>query len=157
MYWLEDHLEEGSFKSCYADTDSMALALTRSGPEMQDQEASLRSLFDPLVKPSKKVSWEASWKSWFVTTDEIWDIRKPGKLKGESGHFGHCPNILDILTSWSIWTVWTLSEHFEKCSIFQLLVISDTVRTLKFIFSRVPISPRTLLCIVAEDVSCNQC
>ena len=89
MFWLEDHLEEGSFKSCYADTDSMALALTRSGPEMEDPEASLRSLFDPLVKPSKKASWEESWKSWFVTTNEIWDIRKPGKLKGKSGHFGH--------------------------------------------------------------------
>ena len=103
MYWLEDHLEEGSFKTCYADTDSMALALTRSGPEMQEPEASLRSLFDPLVKPSKKASWESSWKSWFVTTNEIWDIRKPGKLKGNGpdilnvfendhfGHLGHCP------------------------------------------------------------------
>ena len=82
MYWLEDHLEDGSFKTCYADTDSMALALTKSGPETDDPEASLRSLFDPIVKPSMKESWEATWKSWFVTTNEIWDIRKPGKLKG---------------------------------------------------------------------------
>ena len=94
MYWLEEHLEEGAFKTCYADTDSMALALTKSGPETNDPEASLRSLFDPIVKPSMKESWESSWKSWFVTTDEIWDIRKPGKLKGElcsklSTQFGH--------------------------------------------------------------------
>ena len=82
MYWLEEHLEEGAFKTCYADTDSMALALTRSGPEHEIPEHNLRSLFDPLVKPSKKESWEVSWKDWFVTTDEIWDIRKPGKLKG---------------------------------------------------------------------------
>ena len=82
MYWLEAHLEEGAFKTCYADTDSMALALTRSGPETDDPEGSLRSLFDPIVKPSMKESWEATWKSWFVTTNEIWDIRKPGKLKG---------------------------------------------------------------------------
>ena len=82
MYWLEEHLEEGSFKTCYADTDSMALALTKSGPEHENPEQNLRSLFDPLVKPSKKQSWEATWKDWFVTTDEIWDIRKPGKLKG---------------------------------------------------------------------------
>ena len=82
MYWLEEHLEEGAFKTCYADTDSMALALTRSGPETNDPEGSLRALFDPIVKPSMKESWERTWKSWFVTTDEIWDIRKPGKLKG---------------------------------------------------------------------------
>ena len=108
MYWLEDHLEDGSFKTCYADTDSMALALTKSGPETDDPEASLRSLFDPIVKPSKRESWEATWKSWFVSTNEIWDIRKPGKLKGELGrrpyflnvfendhfgHLGHCPDI----------------------------------------------------------------
>ena len=82
MYWLEKHLEDGSFKTCYADTDSMALALTRSGPKSDDPEQNLRTLFDPLVKPSMKTSWEATWKTWFVTTNEIWDIRKPGKLKG---------------------------------------------------------------------------
>ena len=83
MYWLEEHLEDGAFKTCYADTDSMALALTRSGPEHKNPEQNLRALFDPLVKSSKKASWEATWKEWFVTTDEIWDIRKPGKLKGK--------------------------------------------------------------------------
>ena len=113
MFWLEDHLEEGSFKSCYADTDSMALALTRSGPEMEDPEASLRALFDPLVKPSKKASWEESWKSWFVTTNEIWDIRKPGKLKGKSGHFGHFGKMSNLDDFGHF-------EHFEKCSIFEL-------------------------------------
>ena len=82
MYWLEQHLEEGAFKTCYADTDSMALALTKSGVDDKDPEKSLRALFDPIVKPSMKQSWEETWKSWFVTTDEIWDIRKPGKLKG---------------------------------------------------------------------------
>ena len=83
MYWLEEHLEPGSFKTCYADTDSMALALTQSGPETDDPELNLRSLFDPIIKPSKKDSWEVTWKNWFVTTNEIWDIRKPGKLKGK--------------------------------------------------------------------------
>lgn len=82
MFWLEAHLKEGSFKPCYADTDSMALALTNSGPEGGDEEQQLRSLFDPLVKPSMRDSWEKTWKDWFVTTKEIWDIRKPGKLKG---------------------------------------------------------------------------
>ena len=82
MYWLEDHLEEGSFKTCYSDTDSMAIALTKSGPDGGDDEQQLRALFDPLVKPAKRDSWERSWKDWFVTTNQTWDIRKPGKLKG---------------------------------------------------------------------------
>ena len=84
MYWLEDHLEEGSFKTCYSDTDSMAIALTKSGPHGGDDEQQLRALFDPLVKPTKRDSWERSWKDWFVTTNQTWDIRKPGKLKGIS-------------------------------------------------------------------------
>ena len=86
MYWLESHLEPGSFKTCYADTDSMALALTKSGPEGGDDEQQLRALFDPLVKPSMRESWEKSWKTWFVTTKETWDVRKPGKLKGKVLH-----------------------------------------------------------------------
>ena len=84
---MEEHLKDGSFKTCYADTDSMALALTRSGPQMDDPEENLRALFNPIVKPSKKASWDATWKSWFVTTNEISDIRKPGKLKG------NCKNV----------------------------------------------------------------
>ena len=102
MYWLEEHLEDGAFKSCYADTDSMALALTRSGPEHKNPEQNLRALFDPLVKSSKKASWEATWKEWFVTTDEIWDIRKPGKLKGKY-HFDRLAKI----TTWSKMTTWS--------------------------------------------------
>ena len=83
MYWLEAHLEPGSFKTCYTDTDSMALALTKSGAEGGDEEQTLRSLFDPLVRPEMKDSWEKTWKDWFVTTNETWDIRKPGKLKSK--------------------------------------------------------------------------
>ena len=82
MYWLEDHLEEGSFKTCYSDTDSMAIALTKSGPQGGDDEQQLRALFDPLVKSTKRDSWDRTWKDWFVTTNQTWDIRKPGKLKG---------------------------------------------------------------------------
>ena len=120
MYWLEDHLEEGSFKSCYADTDSMALALTRSGPEIEDPEASLRSLFDPLVKPSKKASWESSWKSWFVTTDEIWDIRKPGKLKGNG------PEISDILNILAILNILDAVRAFRTLSkMFKIIICPD--------------------------------
>lgn len=83
MYWLEAHLEDGSFKTVYADTDSMALALTKSNPEGGNEEQQLRALFDPIVKPSMRESWERDWKDWFVTTNETWNIRKPGKLKGK--------------------------------------------------------------------------
>ena len=85
MFFLEEHLEDGSFKTAYADTDSMCLGLTSSNPEPEDgtKEDQLRALFDPIVKPEKRVSWETHWKDWFVTTNEVWDKRKPGKLKGE--------------------------------------------------------------------------
>ena len=103
MYWLEAHLEPGSFKTCYADTDSMALALTKSAPEGGDDEQQLRALFDPLVKPSMKQSWEKTWRSWFVTTKQTWDIRKPGKLKGEStrAHAHKCVYIKITFFQWS--------------------------------------------------------
>ena len=91
MYWLEAHLEPGSFKTCYTDTDSMALALTKSAPEGEatSMEQQLRLLFDPLVRPEMRDSWENTWKDWFVTTTETWDIRKPGKLKSKFSTLVH--------------------------------------------------------------------
>ena len=89
MTWLYDHLEEGSFRTAYADTDSMCLALSKSAPDPgpdATKEEQLRAFFDPLVKPSMKSSWESSWKDWFVTTSTVEDRRKPGKLKGEIVH-----------------------------------------------------------------------
>ena len=84
MYWLYDHLEERAFRTVYADTDSICLALTKSEPEHDGatKEEQLRALFDPLVKASMRTSWEASWKDWFVTTSSVEDKRCPGKLKG---------------------------------------------------------------------------
>ena len=85
MYYIYNHLQPGSFRTCYADTDSMCLALTKTNhAEMNGNiESFYRGLFDPIVKPSMRESWERTWKKWFVTTDDIHDIRKPGKLKGE--------------------------------------------------------------------------
>ena len=42
-----------------------------------------RSIFDPIVRPNMRQSWEAQWKSWIVTTDSVEDQRCPGKLKGK--------------------------------------------------------------------------
>ena len=82
MYFLERHLEEGSFKTVYADTDSMALALTRTNINNDSLRDRLKGMFEPVVKPSMKSSWEENWDKWFVTTKETKDIRCPGKLKG---------------------------------------------------------------------------
>ena len=75
----------GSFRPAYADTDSMVLGLSRTKPISEDAtlEEYYRSLFDPLVKPEMRESWEANWKSWFVTSDAVIDQRTPGKLKSK--------------------------------------------------------------------------
>ena len=86
MMFIYDHLESGSFRSCYSDTDSMCLALSKSAPEPGQgatKEEELRALFDPLIKPEMRASWEQSWKGWFVTTSTVEDRRCPGKLKGK--------------------------------------------------------------------------
>ena len=99
MYFLHDHLIEGTFVNCYADTDSMALATTRTRPftEGMSPEEELRAVFDPIVKPEMRQSWEENWMKWFVTTDAVEDERFPGKLKRKfifSLHFSivffHC-------------------------------------------------------------------
>ena len=86
MWFLYDHLEAGSFRPCYADTDSMCLALSKSIPSSPDDdiETSLKKLFDPIIKPHMRQSWEEKWRSWFVTSEAVEDQRFPGKLKGEN-------------------------------------------------------------------------
>ena len=82
MYFLEQHLIDGSFKTAYADTDSMALALTKTENQTGTLRQRLKGMFEPIVKPEMKSSWDQQWENWFVTTDQTWDIRRPGKLKG---------------------------------------------------------------------------
>lgn len=75
----------GSFRPAYADTDSMVLGLSRTKPISEDAtlEEYYRSLFDPLVKPEMRESWEAKWKDWICTTTAVEDQRKPGKFKSK--------------------------------------------------------------------------
>ena len=84
MYWFYEHVQPGSFRTCYADTDSMCLALTKTDYTKMNgnEEMFYRALFDPIVRPEKRQSWEKNWRNWFVTSSNIHDIRKPGKLKG---------------------------------------------------------------------------
>ena len=84
MFFLYHHLQCGSFKSVYADTDSMCLALTKTRAVTNDsEEEKYRALFDPIIRPEMRESWEKTWKQWFCTTNETIDIRKPGKWKTE--------------------------------------------------------------------------
>ena len=83
MMFLFDHLKEGSFRTAYADTDSMCLGLTKTRPLRPNmtREEEYRAIFDPIVKDEMRESWEETWKNWFVTTTEVEDERFPGKLK----------------------------------------------------------------------------
>lgn len=85
MVFLYDHLKKGSFRTAYADTDSMCLGLTQSKPlhANMSREEEYRAIFDPIVKPNMRDSWEENWKTWFVTTSEVEDERFPGKLKSK--------------------------------------------------------------------------
>ena len=85
MYFLSDHLEPGSFRPAYCDTDSMCLGLSKSNviPPDCNPEVYYRAIFDPIVREDMRESWERNWKSWFVTTNEVLDERTPGKMKGK--------------------------------------------------------------------------
>ena len=85
MWFLFDHLEPGSFRTCYADTDSMAIATTRTAQFNDDMttEQKYRCVFDPIIRSEMRESWEQNWKTWFVTTNTIEDGLTPGKLKCE--------------------------------------------------------------------------
>ena len=84
MDFIYTHLKAGAIVPFYCDTDSIFLGVTECQPrsESMTPEEKLRAVFDPIVRADMRESWEANWKSWFVTTNEIEDQRKPGKLKG---------------------------------------------------------------------------
>ena len=85
IWFLKDHLTEGSYRLVYADTDSIAMACTGtpdvSGLTRGDK---MRAIFDPMLKDDKKKSFYNEWINWFVLTDRVEDIRKPGLLKSKS-------------------------------------------------------------------------
>ena len=84
MFFLFRHLEPGSLRCVYADTDSMCLATTKTRAVTNDtEEEKYRAIFEPIVRPEMRQSWESNWRDWICTTTEVEDIRTPGKLKCE--------------------------------------------------------------------------
>lgn len=83
VYFLFDHLVEGSYRLCYADTDSIAIAttLTTRSSVKPTRFEEMQSIFLPMVKPDKLSSWKSQWKAWFVLDDSVEELRYPGKLK----------------------------------------------------------------------------
>ena len=93
MEFLKEHLEVGSYQTCYTDTDSLCLGLTRTlyFEKDESEDDKIRKMFLPIVKPEKMKSFLSIYKDWFVTNNKIEDVRCPGKMKIEftmlEGHF----------------------------------------------------------------------
>ena len=85
MYFLKSHLVDGSFRTVYCDTDSMAIALSKSKfVETDDLEMFYKGLFDGIIKENMRESWDAQWRSWFVYSRDPEIEKKPGLMKRKS-------------------------------------------------------------------------
>ena len=84
IYFLHSHLEHGSFRTVYCDTDSITLATTKGGcVDGMDLPEKYEHIFGPIIKPSMRQSWDKNMSSWFVLSNAISDTLFPGKLKEE--------------------------------------------------------------------------
>ena len=85
VYWIDDHLEAGSFQLTYSDTDSIGIALTDTNlaayKTAKNLQEKIDAIFLPIVKPSMKESWNNSYADWFVTNESVENQLKPGLLK----------------------------------------------------------------------------
>ena len=84
-YFMERVLIKGSFRICYCDTDSLALALTRT-PFIDGSETirnKMEKIFFPIIKPDEFDYFKSEWGNYFVLEDTIEQKRKPGLLKGK--------------------------------------------------------------------------
>ena len=50
-----------------------------------DRRERMKSIFHPMLRPDKINSFYAGWEEWFVLTDRVEDLRRPGLLKSK-----HC-------------------------------------------------------------------
>ena len=63
----------------------MAIVSTRTSriTEEMSLEDRYRAIFEPIVRPEMRQSWNENWKKWFCTTGTIEENLTPGKLKCE--------------------------------------------------------------------------
>ena len=99
VYFLEEHLIEGSYKLLYLgmfivifamnikqflDTDSIFLGLTKTAVFPEDFESDFhgtwRAAFENIVKSDKMSSWQANSPDWFVLDQRVEMKRKPGEI-----------------------------------------------------------------------------
>ena len=61
----------------------MAIATTRTGPITAEMTTLQRysAVFDSIVRPEMRDSWNAKWRNWFCTLDTVEENLTPGKLK----------------------------------------------------------------------------
>ena len=79
---LYKYFQPGCIVLNYCDTDSLAISFTRTcRTDNASVEQNLRNTFDNCLKPELKTDFYRIWEDWFVTTNEISDQKRPGKLK----------------------------------------------------------------------------
>ena len=83
MHYLYDHLKKGSFRLSYCDTDSITIGFSETLPIQSDMsiEEYHRAVFDPIIRPDMRSSWEDTWRDHFVLTKKVEDCRRPGLFK----------------------------------------------------------------------------
>ena len=86
VYFLHSHLEPGTFLLTYSDTDSIGCAFTDTDLDRFNKaEGNLKeiigSIFDPLIRPEMKQSWQEKYTDWFVVDQTVENQLKPGLLK----------------------------------------------------------------------------
>lgn len=60
----------------------MAIATTNTlSYEGEDRRERMKSIFHAMLRPDKIDSFYAGWEEWFVLTDRVEDLRRPGLLK----------------------------------------------------------------------------
>ena len=73
----------------------MALATTMTGPLEGNREQRMRAIFGPILKPNMIESFYQKWGEWFVLTDLVEDLRRPGLLKSSNLYYLH--NLTDFI------------------------------------------------------------
>ena len=85
VYFLQSHLEPGTFLLTYSDTDSIGIAFSDTDLDRFNKadnlEETIGSIFDPLVRPDMKKSWQEKYTDWFVVNQTVENQLKPGLLK----------------------------------------------------------------------------